>query len=122
MLQNAYFLAKIGADTAEIEPHFAEMLPIWAWSRSRSAGAAARPSRPRTAGRPSKLLATWRRARIGRFPGARKSWGSSQYRFRKSRKIEKKFGKLKIRQKFNWENSGKNLARFGRNLEKLSRI
>ena len=28
MLQNAYFLAKIGADTAEIELHFAEMLPI----------------------------------------------------------------------------------------------
>ena len=28
MLQNAYFLAKIGADTAEIEQHFAEILPI----------------------------------------------------------------------------------------------
>ena len=28
MLQNAYFLAKIGADTAENEQHFAEMLPI----------------------------------------------------------------------------------------------
>ena len=28
MLQNAYFLAKSGADTAEIELHFAEMLPI----------------------------------------------------------------------------------------------
>ena len=27
MLQNAYFLAKIGADTAENEQHFAEMLP-----------------------------------------------------------------------------------------------
>ena len=27
MLQNAYFLAKIGADTAEIEQHFAEILP-----------------------------------------------------------------------------------------------
>ena len=25
MLQNAYFLAKIGADTAEIEQHFAEI-------------------------------------------------------------------------------------------------
>ena len=27
MLQNAYFIAKIGADTAEIEQHFAEILP-----------------------------------------------------------------------------------------------
>ena len=27
MLQNAYFLAKIGADTAENEQHFAEKLP-----------------------------------------------------------------------------------------------
>ena len=35
MLQNAYFLAKIGADTAENEQHFAEILPtdaLWlAW-------------------------------------------------------------------------------------------
>ena len=28
MLQNAYFLAKIGADTAENERYFAEILPI----------------------------------------------------------------------------------------------
>ena len=28
MLQNAYLLAEIGADTAEIEQHFAEILPI----------------------------------------------------------------------------------------------
>ena len=27
MLQNAYFLAKIGADTAENEQHFPEILP-----------------------------------------------------------------------------------------------
>ena len=27
MLQNAYFVAKIGADTAENEQHFAENLP-----------------------------------------------------------------------------------------------
>ena len=27
-MQNAYFLAKIGADTAENEQHFAEILPI----------------------------------------------------------------------------------------------
>ena len=28
MLENAYFLAKIGADIAENEQHFAEILPI----------------------------------------------------------------------------------------------
>ena len=28
MLQNAYFLAKISADTAENEQHFAKILPI----------------------------------------------------------------------------------------------
>ena len=28
MLKNAYFLAKIGADTAENEQHFAEIVPI----------------------------------------------------------------------------------------------
>ena len=28
MLQNAYFVAKIGADTAENEQHFAEILPM----------------------------------------------------------------------------------------------
>ena len=28
MLQNAYLLAKFGADTAENEQHFAEILPI----------------------------------------------------------------------------------------------
>ena len=31
MLQNAYFLAKIGADTAENEQHFAEILPTAAY-------------------------------------------------------------------------------------------
>ena len=29
MLQNAYFLAKVGADTAENEQHFAEMLLVF---------------------------------------------------------------------------------------------
>ena len=28
MLQNAYLVAKIGADTAENEQHFAEILPV----------------------------------------------------------------------------------------------
>ena len=31
MLQNAYFLAKIGADTAGNEQHFGEILPTDAW-------------------------------------------------------------------------------------------
>ena len=35
MLQNAYFLAKIGADTAENEQHFAEILPTDTLSRLR---------------------------------------------------------------------------------------
>ena len=38
MLQNAYFLAKIGADTAENEQHFAEILPTDAlWLAGRQA-------------------------------------------------------------------------------------
>ena len=39
MLQNAYFLAKIGADTAENEQHFAEILPtdaLWLASNGNS--------------------------------------------------------------------------------------
>ena len=52
MLQNAYFLAKIGADTAENEQHFAEILPIGrrvadrCSPRERAVGAA-REERPR---------------------------------------------------------------------------
>ena len=37
MLQNAYLLAKIGADTAENEQHFAEMLPTDALGREEAA-------------------------------------------------------------------------------------
>ena len=39
MLQNAYFLAKIGADTAEKEQHFAEILPKRAALLAPAAGA-----------------------------------------------------------------------------------
>ena len=39
MLQNAYFLAKIGADTAENEQHFAEILPTDALWRRRGSSA-----------------------------------------------------------------------------------
>ena len=46
MLQNAYFLAKIGADTAENEQHFAEILPTDAlWRRREGSPAARRQSR-----------------------------------------------------------------------------
>ena len=38
MLQNAYFLAKTGADTAENEQHFAEILPTDALWRLRLGG------------------------------------------------------------------------------------
>ena len=44
MLQNAYLLAKIGADTAENEQHFAEILPtdaLWRLRRRRGGRAAA---------------------------------------------------------------------------------
>ena len=41
MLQNAYFLAKIGADTAENEQHFAEVLPTDALRRRRLGALAA---------------------------------------------------------------------------------
>ena len=39
MLQNAYFLAKFGADTAENEQHFAEILPIGRRVADRARGA-----------------------------------------------------------------------------------
>ena len=38
MLSNAYFLAKIGADTAENEQHFAEILPTVAFPEGRGFG------------------------------------------------------------------------------------
>ena len=47
MLQNAYFLAKIGADTAENEQHFAEILPTAA--RDLRAGERRRPARAQRA-------------------------------------------------------------------------
>ena len=53
MLQNAYFLAKIGAGTSETEQHFAEILPIGrrvadatADRRVRKAVAARQPAPP----------------------------------------------------------------------------
>ena len=66
MLQNAYFLAKIGADTAENEQQFAEILPIDRRVLDRAAacggarrrpgavrGGAQRRARPRGLGAPA---------------------------------------------------------------------
>ena len=60
MLQNAYFLAKIGADTAENEQHFAEILPIGrrvttasASGERRQRAPLPRPPRRRSAGGPT---------------------------------------------------------------------
>ena len=55
MLKNAYFLAKIGADTAENEQHFAEILPTDAMYGD--------PPRPLEALRP-ELRARRRRRRV----------------------------------------------------------
>ena len=46
MLQNAHFLAKIGADTAENEQHFAEILPTDALWRRRHDRGKAEPRTP----------------------------------------------------------------------------
>ena len=59
MLQNAYFLAKIGADTAENKQHFAEILPI-----GRRVGVSARRDLLLML-RLLRLLATWRADRSG---------------------------------------------------------
>ena len=50
MLQNAYLIAKIGADTAENEHHFAEILPI---GRRVAEGEAGGPRRGERAGQPA---------------------------------------------------------------------
>ena len=62
MLQNPYFLAKIGGDTAEIELNFAEMLPIGRRVLRAGAGRAGRSGGPR----PRSPVARWREGRGGR--------------------------------------------------------
>ena len=69
MLKNAYLLAKIRADTAENEQHFAEMLPKtgnYPLEASRPEAAAARtatrPRRGPRAGRPGRRGALGRRS------------------------------------------------------------
>ena len=46
MLENAYFRAKIGADTAENEQHFAENMPIGRRVADRGRGTGRRPRAP----------------------------------------------------------------------------
>ena len=50
MLKNAYFLAKIGANTAENEQHFAEILPIGRRVAEHGWLRPAEPLEPRAAG------------------------------------------------------------------------
>ena len=77
MLQNAYFLAKIGADTAENEQHFAEILPTDAlWRRRRSVSA------PRPPGSPtSRRRGSW--TGPPRRPGGRRDTTADQQNFGK---------------------------------------
>ena len=64
MLQNAYFLAKIGADTAENEQHFAEILPKTGNYLHR------RARRALLAGRPAPVAPSTSSAEGGLIPGA----------------------------------------------------
>ena len=68
MLQNAYFLAKIGADTAENEKHFAEILPTDAAPRLRffAAGAAGFFAREADAEKKEELVLAHPRVRAAR--------------------------------------------------------
>ena len=67
MLQNAYFLEKIGADTAEDEQHFAEILPKIG---NYPTGPPAAPRRPRAArGRAERDAAASGVAAPRRVPG-----------------------------------------------------
>ena len=69
MLQNAYFLAKIGVDTAENEQHFAEILPIGRRCASRRPSTPAAPvyalRRHRQASRPGRAVLPPRGTRGG---------------------------------------------------------
>ena len=57
MLQNAYFLSKLGADTAENEQHFAEILPIG--RRVAELQPLLQPEREPTSGTCGDRPATW---------------------------------------------------------------
>ena len=62
MLQNAYFLAKIGADTAENEQHFAEILPtdaLWRLCRRPRVWMPAQPLSQRFTARFRRVMAMY---------------------------------------------------------------
>ena len=76
MLQNAYFLAKIGAATAENEQHFAEILPIGRRGADRCppyGGAPSRAGPRRGPSLPRRALHPPRRGPWRRMLGARVS-------------------------------------------------
>ena len=71
MLQNAYLVAKIGADTAENEQHFAEILPKTGSARQATEVAkatAADPSAPASRPKVSSLAAEVLRLSRGERP------------------------------------------------------
>ena len=72
MLQNAYFLAKIGADTTENEQHFAEILPTDALRR---APLGRRRGRLLRGGRRRRRARLRRRRRRRRVAGHLLCWG-----------------------------------------------
>ena len=74
MLQNAYFLAKIGADTAENEQHFAEILPIDGWCYSGCRCRAAHRRASSRAGRRGSPEWQWLRSSASASSSRRHSW------------------------------------------------
>ena len=68
MLQNAYLVAKIGADTAENEQHFAEILPIGRRVRGPQGRTSARAAATRTiaSGEPAPAASTWAQCKESR--------------------------------------------------------
>ena len=96
MLKNAYFLAKIGADTTENEQHFAEILPI---GRRVAAGAADRRGGARRAGDPRPARGA--SAPVPSSCGWRRR--STRATARRTRRVVASF----------WQNFGKMLLVFG---------
>ena len=73
MLQNAYLLAKIGADTAENEQHFAEILPTTGNSRRMLNVRRGRQASGASAGEPAAGRRPYRSV-------AREVWSNSEFR------------------------------------------
>ena len=91
MLQNAYFLAKIGADTAENEQHFAEILPKTGAALLRAPPSATGAERPGGDRRGVPLSEKGRfRVKLAKAPPA----GSKLAKFAKNIKKFQMFGGL----------------------------